>query len=486
MPPRIKSVDHLIVDWNDANYFDHPHADIGPDTLTKYLIRHGAGTEDRSGFIELTAAQGNLHMFNRDNRFDPQSSNQEITRSQLRTHHRAVLLAVNEEPLGGPFSGTATANTEAAGPRPQLVRPADGWPNTVRIGSVDYTMNTPILWRQSSMRFGFTPNIPVDDMSIPKGSGIMVRNFTQGRTLYMPWAVGPFRQGSTTNRQGSGIRNPFGQMPGTTGWDFISGRGGSGLWDLQPDAGDELEVWFIKKVKVLWEGIILNNLASQLKRQQNAPFKVFSKGYKIYPQEQPEFLETADTQLDTFLESKIPSSLYDANISKLNTMKVGLRQFPASVQIEGTQVNATGTTVLGMINAMARYACGFAVENSLGNVGIISWQKALDTTPTIEMDRTYKWNSKDAAFHFRDDWVRNRAAPEARFIQPGPLETLKSFDVDAGVLRAGNVTRVWDVDDLGESGVFGIQWPAVDASNPATRPITITPDAGNPGKRYPD
>ena len=513
MPSRVRLRDVWLVDWDSTvaanleltrgGYYSHAHADVSDD-VDSYLVRWGAATEADPNQIELTSAKGVLRLFNRDNRYDPEAGHQDIEKRLLRKPHLCVLLSVDDTRIAGPFEGFLTTGTETDGLRTNLNRPSGGWPDGTAFGidGVDYPVDTNFLWRQQSTRFGTTPVIPLAWLQASR-AGVKVENVTTGRVTYMP-----FRQ-STVART---LEAPFGWQTSTrTGvFRYISPRNtasnrAAAQWDTQPGkAGDYVRVTFVRRCHVAWEGVAINGLGTQLTRQRFVDFELVSRGYRWFQEEKRAFeinasrsplagthgrlLQTVDPRKeDGSLVTKIgqppavsgydqdktlTDSIYDANLSRLiedtrgqtDGLGIGFQRFPDTVSVEGREVNATGTTNVGFLNACARYACGWAVENRLGRVGILAWAAALEAPSEFDFDSSFKIRQSDAFMEYRHGYIRNYAEPKAKFIETQTAEEAFNWIVDLSVLRAGNTTYEWNVDRT--KYPYGIVWD--------TRPVRQT------------
>ena len=507
MPPRTRLRDVWLVDWTSTvgvnlelergGYYSHGHADVSDD-VDSYLVRWGAATEADPNEIELTSAKGVLRLYNRDNRYDPESGNPDIAKRLLRKPHLAVLLSVDDTIIAGPFEGFLTTGTERDGLRTNLNRPSGGWPDgtAFEIDGVDYPVDTNFLWRQQSMRFGTTPTIPLAWLQSSR-TGVKVENLTTGRTTYMP-----FRQ-STVART---LEAPFGWSTNTRTnvFRYISPRGSSAIWDTQPGkAGDYVRVSFVRRVHIGWEGVAINGLGTQLTRQRFVDFELVSRGYRWFREEKRSFeIPTYASDLaerliavvdprkaDGSLVTKIgqPSAqsgydrgktltdgVYDPNTPSTRLIagqKIGFQRFPDTVDIEGRQVNATGTTNVGFLNACARYCNGWAVENRLGRVGILAWAAALAQDAEFDFDSSFKIRQSDAFMEYRHGYIRNFAEPKAKAIHtPAAATQLYSFVVDlGGFTRPQNRWREFNLSDSSRRVPYGVDWgasPVASAVNP--------------------
>ena len=477
MPSRTRITDVWLIDWDstvdsnglqDGTWYTHEHTDISQD-VDSYLIRWGADAAADKTDIKLTAAQGTLKLYNRDNRYDPESVNNDIGKSALRVPHKCMLLAVDETPVAGPFTGQLRTRGNVV----EITPPTLGdWKVTYK--NVEYNLQY-FDWRRpaSTNRFEFqaTPTLPTlfgDD-----GWGLKINNLTKGRVFYIPMG------GQST--VGQTVLQPW--LRRGTRFDLDTG------WKPVGELDDWVEITIVKYLNVAWEGIAVNGLGSQLTRQNDVEFELLSKGFKYYNEPKPAFERQENTPLSTMLSRRIDPrtatgqrlpmgstslvldddhSLYDPNLSNLNAQTVGWQIFPDTVPIDNQQRNATGTTELGFINACARFANGWAIENRLGRIGIISWEAALGTDASRTIDHSFKMRRKDGSVDYNREYIRNFAQPYGRFIHtPGTSEIIREFDVTLSLLRGGfNTTEVVNLKDtLGERGKYGAVWDATVESS---------------------
>lgn len=502
MPARTRLKDVWVMDWDSSvgtnleltrgGYYAHPHADVSAD-VDSYLVRWGTATEADPNQIELTSAKGVLRLYNRDNRYDPESGNPDIGKSALRKPHLVVLLSVDDTPIAGPFEGVVSTGSERDGLRTNLNRPSGHtvWPSPAapfRIDGVDYPVDTNFLWRQQSFRFGTTPVVPLVWLGASR-AGVKVENLTTGRTTYMPFRY------STVART---LTAPFGWQTNTRTnvFRYISPRGTAAVWDTQPGkAGDYVRVTFVRRVHVAWEGVAINGLGTQLTRQSFVDFELVSRGYRWFREEKQAFEITQYSDalssrlrrtIDPRKEDGSPAAaagadydqnrtltdgIYDPNLSRLIAgQTIGFQRFPDTVDIEGRQVNATGTTNLGFLNACARYANGWAVENRLGKVGILAWAAALAADSEHDFNSSFKIRQEDAYMEFRHGYIRNYAEPKAKAIHtPAAATQLYSFVVDlGGFTRPQNRWREFNLSDSSVRVPYGVEWPAQPVSSTVT------------------
>ena len=479
MPPRVRPRDVWLIDWNNNNY-SHRHADVTAD-VWGHIVRWGAETESNPADIVLTGASGTLRLENRNNRYDPSSTNSDISEAQLRRPNKARLVSVVDERVAGPWTGTVSA-----GPSFQVPRPTEGW-TPIRAGGRDYTPDTQWLFdnEHGSIAFGTTPRLPPE--RVPKGWGFKIVNQTGGYTVWIPWrtplagAFNPEDRSSTGNAR---LATPFYHYP-TDQQQWVSPG-----FPWQPAAGDRLEISVVSWVQVEWEGTAQNQLGSQLTRRTQADFQLRSKHAGVYRQPKPSFTDWngSYTRLAAFLARRIHPDLYLAELSWVSLLGIGLVRFPdQATDSEGNPRDATGQTELGFVNACARYALGWAVENRQGQVGIQSWVRNAGAPGHagrdgwIAVDKTWKPRRADAHVELREQYVRNWLKPAVtEIVTAQALTTVASGTVNtADPQRPGERT---EAPNLTARFPYGVVFPP--HNDPVQQRAVVVSDNGQkPGAK---
>ena len=151
MPKLYRPTDRIFIDWADDDY-EHPFADVSYD-IENYSIQYGSDLLSNSEEITFSESEGSVRLANINTRYSTQPSDNsgDITNDQLFIPHNCRILSLDENPIGGPWKGTAI---QVSSSNIDVKKPTAGWTNPIR-----RSVSNPI----------FTASVTVGDSQYARG-----------------------------------------------------------------------------------------------------------------------------------------------------------------------------------------------------------------------------------------------------------------------------------------------------------------------------
>ena len=279
-----------------------------------------------------------------------------------------------------------------------------------------------------------------------------VKNITTGALIYYP---------GITIANGGG----WGYDPNREPYNWIYRRG---VKNWAPVAGDELEISMIPYYFVLWEGIAIPNVSQSTSGRAFADFKLASKNYQKY-KEKIYIFSQEQQNFEAFVNANLPSEIekVDNFFDDISTNSIGVALFENNVR--------------QFCHVLGQFSHGWAYEDRLGRLGIISWEKSL-VNPSV---RTLSMN--DFRFISKPNrspvykWlglIKNKAVFHALPFERSDIKQLGTIAVNP--VRG----RTQEIEFRYTGSAFYIsdwQTPAVTNGNPAD--LTITETEGGKANR---